>query len=95
MKQRAHLKGVFVVALLFAGSALPSSGWTHLDGVEAADPATPAALLTFNSAVADYTALGAAARTWRARFAGDSDSDATPHSDHTGAAPGTPATMQR
>ncbi len=85
---------VFMV-LLFAGSAMPSIGWTHLDGVEAADPATPAALLTFNSAVAGYTALGAAARTWRARFAGDSDSNATSHSDHTGAAPATPATMQR
>lgn len=95
MKQRAPLKIAYAIALLCGGSAMPSIGWTHLDGVEAADPATPAALLTFNSAVARYTSLNAEARTWRARFASDSESNTNSHADHTGAAPGTPATMQR
>jgi hypothetical protein len=90
VKQRAYVKTVSAIALLISGSAVPLVGSTHWEGVEAADPATPAALLVFESAVGDYTALSMEARTWPA----DRDSDSGSHAEHRGAAPETPATMQ-
>lgn len=100
MKQCAHLRSVFVVALLFGGGATPLIGWTHWEGIEAADPATPAALLAFDSAVARYTAFDGEARSWRARFDSDTGTvgsltDTSSHSNHTGATPGSSAKMQR
>ena len=50
---------------------MPTVGWTHWEGFEAADPATPAAVLTFDSAVARYAALDAGPLPWRALFDGD------------------------
>jgi hypothetical protein len=72
VKQHAHLKNVYAIALLFWGSAIPATGWSHWEGFEAADPATPAALLIFDSAVTRYTALNAGPLPWRAIFEGDS-----------------------
>ncbi len=87
---------------------MPEVGWTHWEGFEAADPATPAAVLTFDSAGARYTALDAGPLPWRALFDGDGDSGTvggqseaeagagthTP-SGQAGAAPHTPATTQQ
>lgn len=103
MKQRARSYHVYVIALLCGGSTMPAIGWTHWEGFEAADPATPAAVLTFDSAVARYTALDAGPRSWRALFDGDSstvrgrsraEAGAKTVSGQAGAAPHTPATTK-
>jgi hypothetical protein len=82
---------------------MPAIGWTHWEGFEAADPATPAAILTFDSAVARYTALDAEPLPWRALFNGDSstvrgrsraEAGAKTVSGQASAAPHTPATMK-
>ena len=103
MKQRAQIKSVYVIALLCGGSTIPAIGWTHWEGFEAADPATPAAVLTFDSAVARYTALDARPLPWRALFDSNSsavggrseaEAGAKTYSGQAGAAPHTPATTQ-
>jgi len=103
VKQRARSYHVYVIALLCGGSTMPAIGWTHWEGFEAADPATPAAILTFDSAVARYTALDAEPLPWRALFNGDSstvrgrsraEAGAKTVSGQAGAAPHTPATMK-
>ena len=82
---------------------MPAIGWTHWEGFEAADPATPAAVLTFDSAVARYTALDARPLPWRAPFNDDSstvggrsrvEAGAKTVSGQAGAEPHTPATMK-
>ena len=69
------------------------------EGFEAADPATAAALLTFDSAVDRYTPLDTKPLPWRAPIDGDSDSSTagaeagagvSPHSGHAGTAPTNP-----
>ena len=103
MKQRARSYHVYVIALLCGGSTMPAIGWTHWEGFEAADPATPAAVLTFDSAVARYTALNAGPLPWRALFDGDSstvrgrsraEAGAKTVSGQAGAEPHTPATTK-
>ncbi len=81
---------------------MPAVGWTHWEGFEAADPATPAAVLAFDSAVTRYTALDTEPLPWRALVGGDSNtvgglSGAGAHtpSGQAGAAPHTPATTQQ
>jgi len=81
---------------------MPAVGWTHWEGFEAADPATPAAVLVFDSAVTRYTALDTEPLPWRVLFGGDSNtvgglSGAGGHtlSGQAGAAPHTPATTQQ
>ncbi len=78
---------------------MPSIGWTHWEGFEAADPATATALLTFDSAVDRYTPLDTAPLPWLAPIDGDSDSSTageaagagtSPDSDHAGTAPTNP-----
>ena len=82
------------IALLLVGSAVPLVSQAHWEGVEAADPATPAALLGLESATARYVEAGSDRTSWRARFVSDS-SAGDPHAGHTGAAEPTPATTDR
>jgi hypothetical protein len=49
-------------------------GWAHSEGIEAADPSTPAALLRFSGATAGYRQIGATPLYWRERF-GDNNSE--------------------
>jgi len=102
--RRALSKVVSAIALLSAGSAIPSLGSAHWEGFEAADPATPAALLTFDSAVSRYTVSRPRPLQWRALFESDSNTaggqsepvtGADDHSAHAGAAPQTQATTQQ
>lgn len=69
------------VALLIIGSAAPIAGWTHSEGVEAADPATPPAVLELASAVRSYAALRSGPVIWRERF-GAAAPAAMDHSMH-------------
>ena len=76
---------------------MPSIGWTHWEGFEAADPATATALLTFDSAVDRYTPLDTGPLPWRALIDGDSasrtageEAGASPRSGLAGTAPTNP-----
>ena len=101
MKQRAHMASLYSITLLLCGSVMPATGWTHWEGFEAADPATPVAVLRLQSAAGRYAALDAAPLPWRTLFAGDDDSTAVvegganAHAGHAGAAQQTPATTQK
>jgi hypothetical protein len=50
---------------------LPSLAVAHTEGVEAADPATPSALLGLRSAAGRYDASDTALTAWREIFTGD------------------------
>ncbi len=102
MKPTAHLRSAYVIVLLCGGSAMPAVGWTHWEGFEAADPATPTAVLAFDSAVTRYEALDTGPLPWRALFDRDSNtvgalSGAGTHtpSGQAGPAPNAPATTQQ
>jgi len=91
---------VFLIALLCGGSAIPLTAWTHSEGIEAADPSTPAAVLRLESATIRYTRPNTDPLEWRELFDGTADALTTEtgnnaHSGHTGAAPAIPATMQQ
>ncbi len=58
------------MALACGGSVMPATGRAHWEGVEAADPATPAAVLVLESATARYTSPNAARLPWRLLFDG-------------------------
>jgi hypothetical protein len=77
------------VALLLLASAAPTIAMAHSEGVEAADPNTPPAVLTFDGAARRYTSLQTARADWRSRF-----SNAPPpmadHAEHAGAGQHTP-----
>jgi len=99
VRRQGHIKKAYLIALLCGGSATPAIGWTHWEGFEAADPATAAALLTFDSAVDRYTPLDTKPLPWRAPIDGASDSSTagaeagagvSPHSGHAGTAPTDP-----
>ena len=60
-----------LAALLCGGTIVPVKGWTHWEGFEAADPSTPAALLRFESAAADYDETAITPESWLARFEED------------------------
>ena len=70
-----------LAALLFGGTIAPLKGWTHWEGFEAADPSTPAALLRFESAAADYVEAAITPESWLARFeaVGQSAEPGGPH----------------
>ena len=85
---RAVNKSRSLVALLIAGSATPLLGRAHSEGVEAADPATPPAVLSFDGAARRYVEANAGPRAWRALFAADGDSNAAGHRMTTEAAGG-------
>ena len=98
MRERAKHKGVFIIALLAAGSGTAKVGSAHWEGFEAADPATPAAILRFDSAVTRYSALDVRPLPWRALFQGDDQSPGP--GDHAnmgnvGAAENAPVTTQQ
>ena len=97
MRERTHIKSVSVIALLCAGSAMPAVVSAHWEGFEAADPATPAAVLRFDSAVTRYSALDAGPLLWRTLFEGDElpGPDDHAHMGHEGAAESTPVTTQQ
>ena len=93
-----------LAALLCGGAIVPVKGWTHWEGFEAADPSTPAALLRFESAAADYVETAIAPESWLARFGVDgrsaesgpspvAEAGAGDHSGHTGVEQSTPAPM--
>lgn len=104
MKQTAYIRNAYVIVVLCGGSALPAVGWTHWEGFEAADPATPAAVLVFDSAVTRYTALDTGPLPWRALLDSDAntlgglsgaEAGADTPSGQAGAATHTPATKQQ
>lgn len=97
MRERASFRSVSGVALLCLGSAMPAVVSAHWEGFEAADPATPAAVLRLDSAVTRYSALDAGPLAWRARFEGEDPPapDAHAHMGHTGAPESPPATTQQ
>lgn len=57
-----------LAALLCGGAIVPVAGRTHWEGIEAADPSTPAALLRFESAAAGYVETDVTPGSWLARF---------------------------
>ena len=67
-----------MAGLLLGASSVPAVGWAHWEGVEAADPATPAAVLRFESAASGYTEANAARVPWRTLFEVDGDSGEAP-----------------
>lgn len=69
MKPGARIKDGCLAALLAVGSAAPVCARAHSEGVEAADPATPPAVLTFDGAAGRYTPLDSAPLEWRSLFA--------------------------
>jgi len=81
-------RGRYYVALLIVGSATPVLGWAHSEGVEAADPATPPAVLSFAGAAGRYSAVDAGPRAWRTLFSASGDSGAAGHAMNTEAAGG-------
>ncbi len=82
--RRLKLSTGFVIALLAFGSAMiPSLAAAHTEGVEAADPATPAALLGLRSAAGGYDAPSPGLAAWREIFTGDRASDRM-MGDHAG-----------
>ncbi len=91
---KSRLRRGISSALLLAGSAIPLVSLAHWEGVEAADPATPAALLDLESAIARYIEAGSDRTSWRERLANDS-SAGDPHAGHAGVAEPTPATTER
>jgi hypothetical protein len=88
-----HCKGV-AIALILAGSAIPLASLAHWEGVEAADPATPSALLGLESAITRYVAAGSDRTSWRERLANDAMAGDA-HAGHAVAAEPTPATTER
>ena len=73
----------YLVALLSIGSAMmPLSAVAHTEGVEAADPATPSALLGLRSAADRFDVGSSAAKAWREIFTGERAS--APMMDHAG-----------
>lgn len=63
---------------------MPSLAAAHSEGVEAADPATPSALLGLGSAASRYDASDTELAVWRAIFTGDRASAPT-MGEHAGA----------
>jgi len=62
---------------------IPLSVAAHTEAVEAADPATPAALLGFRSAAGGYARPETEPRAWREIFTGDRESNPM-MGDHAG-----------
>jgi len=78
VRRNLYSKCIYGVALLCVGGAMPVAGWTHSEGVEAADPATPAAVLTLASAARRYTAPDAPTVKWSARTNAAGESTSAP-----------------
>ena len=104
MKPYARIRTLLLTAFAGAGVTTPAAGWAHWEGFEAADPTTPAAVLTFDSAIGRYTSADAGPRRWRTLFEVERDSGTaagaasgahTHHPVHTGATPPAPATTRQ
>jgi hypothetical protein len=68
--------------VLFGFSVIPMTGSAHWEGIEAADPTTPPAVLRLDSAAVHYTELNVQPRSWRALFADrDASTTAEPERD--------------
>ncbi len=63
---------------------VPQFAAAHTEGVEAADPATPSALLGLRSAADDYDSTATAHKAWREVFTGDRETNPM-MGDHAGA----------
>jgi len=83
------------IALLSVGSAVPVIASAHSEGVEAADPNTPPAVLTFDAAARRYTPLRRARADWQTRFADAPISGAGGHANHMGHGGATQATSSQ
>jgi hypothetical protein len=66
---------------------IPAAGLAHWEGFEAADPTTPAALLSLDSAAGRYTASDVTLRPWRELFA-ERETRASPERPHNEPDPG-------
>lgn len=85
MRRRSFINSGCLIALLGLGSAMiPSVVAAHTEGVEAADPFTPAALLALRSAADRYAAPRSERTAWREIFKGDRASAPTMMGDHAG-----------
>ena len=73
-----------LIALFFGGSAISQIGFAHSEGIEAADPSTPAALLIFEGAVVRYSNPNEERLHWRELYSDGVNSSAPmrhlPHS---------------
>jgi hypothetical protein len=90
----AQLKALLGVTFLIVGSVTPIAATAHSEGVEAADPNTPPAVLTFDAAARRYTPLRNAPADWPNRFATGA-SPMSDHADHAGAAQHPPSHPQQ
>ena len=98
MKRRTDIGTLSGIALLCVGSAMPAVVSAHWEGFEAADPATPAAVLRLDSAGTRDAALDAGPLPWRALFVGEggtAGADHAAHMGHSSAAESTPADTQQ
>jgi len=93
----AQLKALLGVTFLLVGSVTPLPATAHSEGVEAADPNTPPAVLTFDAAARRYTPLRSAPADWPNRFATGAPpmSDHADHAGHGGAAQHPPSHPQQ
>jgi len=95
VSNRAHLSSLVGIALLSIGSAIPIGASAHSEGVEAADPNTPPAVLTFDGAARRYTPLRRARADWQSRFQNAPVSGAGGHTHHMGHGGAAQATSSR
>ena len=88
MSYAGPIRVMCLLALLCAGSAIPQAGWAHSEGIEAADPSTPVALLGLQSATIRYVPPNTEFLQWRELFdsvvdsAIDSETDSMTHGAH-------------
>ena len=103
MSYTSRISTLGLIALLVGGSAISQVGLAHSEGIEAADPSTPAALLIFEGAVFRYIKPNGERLQWRELFDGRTDSNhghhrvlgATERSDHHDTATADSATMHQ
>lgn len=100
MSYAGHASVVHLIAILCVGSAIPQAGWTHSEGIEAADPSTPAAMLSLESATIRYLQPNAEPLQWRELFDATADSampeaSSNERSEYTDTTSTTPATKQQ
>jgi hypothetical protein len=75
----SRISTLSLIALLVGGSAISQAGFAHSEGIEAADPSTPAALLVFEGAVFRYSKPNSKRLQWRELFDDRADSAHQPH----------------
>ena len=85
---------LLAAALIVMGSTVSFACFAHWEGVEAADPSTPAALLSYSSATARYIASDSNLLPWRERLADFATEDDV-HVGYAGADSQTPTLSQQ